>query len=137
MTENNMSGLELRLVEGTVYVITQLLSYCNKVTSEYHKVIGNIFLNYINMIHLKDIYVSKMKSYQSIDMLNRGLMVNLKDEKTDQNPTGEILLGEPVPRPLRVEPRDYRFPDPFGGEVDNIYEDYTAEDDGPDMDNFF
>lgn len=135
MTENNMSGLELRLVEGTVYVITQLLSYCNKVTSEYHKVIGNIFLNYINMMHLKDIYESKMKSYESIDILNRGLMVNLKDEKTDQNPTGEILLGEPVPRPLRVEPREYRLDDAL--HPINDYEDYAAEDYGPDMDNFF
>lgn len=130
-----MSGLELRLVEGTVYVITQLLSYCNKVTSEYHKVIGNIFLNYINMIHLKDIYVSKMKSYQSIDMLNRGLMVNLKDEKTDQNPTGEIPLGEPVPRPLRVEPREYRLDD-APHRINDYEEGYNAEDDGHDIDNF-
>ncbi len=62
-------------------------------------------------------------------------MVNLKDEKTDQNPTGEILLGEPVPRPLRVEPREYRLDDAL--HPINDYEDYTPEDDGPNIDNFF
>ena len=90
MTENNMSALELYLVEGTTYKTMQLLSYCNKVTSDYHKTIANILLNYINMEHLKDIYESRMKSYQSIDMLNRGFLINLDDEKTDNNPTGQF-----------------------------------------------
>ena len=43
------------------------------------------------MIHLKDIYENKMKSYESIDMLNRGFLINLDDEKTDKNPTGSFL----------------------------------------------
>ena len=94
MTENNMSALELYLVEGTTYKTMQLLSYCNKVTSEYHKTIANILLNYINMEHLKDIYESRMKSYQSIDMLNRGFLINLDDEKTDKNPTGQFQLPD-------------------------------------------
>ena len=42
------------------------------------------------MEHLKDIYESRMKSYQSIDMLNRGFLINLDDEKTDNNPTGQF-----------------------------------------------
>ena len=94
MTENNMSALELYLVEGTTYKTMQLLSYCNKVTSDYHKTIANILLNYINMEHLKDIYESRMKSYQSIDMLNRGFLINLDDEKTDKNPTGQFQLPD-------------------------------------------
>jgi len=94
MTENNMSALELYLVEGTTYKTMQLLSYCNKVTSEYHRTIANILLNYINMEHLKDIYESRMKSYQSIDMLNRGFLINLDDEKTDKNPTGQFQLPD-------------------------------------------
>ena len=32
-----------------------------------------------------------MKSYESIDMLNRGFLINLDDEKTDKNPTGSFL----------------------------------------------
>lgn len=91
MTENNMTAMEIELIEGTVYRTTQILSFCNKVTSEYHKVVSNILLNHINMIHLKDIYENKMKSYESIDMLNRGFLINLDDEKTDKNPTGSFL----------------------------------------------
>ena len=96
LTENNMSALELFLVAGTTYEIVQLLSYCNKVTSEYHKTIANILLNYINMEHLKDIYESRMKSYQSIDMLNRGFLINLDDVKTDNNPTGQFEIPEQI-----------------------------------------
>ena len=96
MTENNMSALELSLIEGTTYKIMQLLSYCNKVTSEYHKTIANILLNYINMEHLKDIYESKMKSYESIDMLNRAFLINLDDVKTDNNPTGQFELPQQI-----------------------------------------
>ena len=44
MTENNMTAMEIELIEGTVYRISQILSFCNKVTSEYHKVVSNILL---------------------------------------------------------------------------------------------
>jgi len=91
ITENNMSAMEIELIEGTVYKSRQLLSFCNKVTSEYHKVVSNILLNFINMNHLKDIYESKLKSYESIDILNRGFLINLDDEKTDKNPSGSFL----------------------------------------------
>jgi hypothetical protein len=96
MTKNNMSGLEFELVEDTVYRIVQILSYCNKVTSEYHKTVGNLLANYLNMKHLKEIYESKMSSFVSIDLLNRSFLLNLKDEKTSENPTalfGEGLYG--------------------------------------------
>lgn len=132
MTENNMTGVELSLVEDTVYRIDQILSYNNRITSEHHKTVSNILLNYLNMRHLKDIYESRVKSFMSIDILNRGLLINLKDEKTNENPQGEMLLGEPVPRPLRVVPREYRLDDALwvGG-------DYDGEDDAPGIDIFF
>ena len=102
LTENNMSALELFLVAGTTYEIVQLLSYCNKVTSDYHKTIANILLNYINMEHLKDIYESRMKSYQSIDMLNRGFLINLDDVKTDNNPTGQFEVPQQIRDRLEI-----------------------------------
>ena len=112
MTENNMTAMEIELIEGTVYRTTQILSFCNKVTSEYHKVVSNILLNHINMIHLKDIYENKMKSYESIDMLNRGFLINLDDEKTDKNPTGSFLnvngLNDDLILP-RVRPQNYNL----------------------------
>ena len=154
MTENNMSGMELELIENTTYRIVQLLSYCNKVTSEFHTTVANIFLNYLNMKHLKEIYESKMKSYDSIDILNRGLLTNIKDEKTDNNLTGGHFPDlVPVIRELNVE---YGNPDP---EVERRLYNYIVDinrnrvlpeveynepgefidpaDDGPDMDIFF
>jgi hypothetical protein len=80
-----MSGLELRLVEDSVYKEVQLLSYCNRVSSEYHRIISTIFTNYVNMIHLRKTYESKINNFITIDMLNRGILVNVKDEDTSKN----------------------------------------------------
>lgn len=44
------------------------------------------------MNYLEDIYENKMKSYESIDMLNRGFLINLDDEKTDKNRTGSFEI---------------------------------------------
>ena len=43
-----------------------------------------------------------MSSYVSIDLLNRGFLVNLKDEKTDKNPTG-IFLGAVIEEEPMIE----------------------------------
>lgn len=104
ITENNMTGVEFSLVEDTVYKIVQILSYNNRVTSEYHKTVANIFLNYLNMKHLKEIYDSRVKSFMSIDFLNRGILINLKDETTNDNPTGQFdgLIEETIERPIWV-----------------------------------
>ena len=91
ITENNMSGVEFRLVEDTVYKMVQVLSYNNRMTSEYHKTISNILLNYLNISHFKEIYNNRINSYISIDFLNRGLLLNLRDENTNDNPTGQFL----------------------------------------------
>jgi hypothetical protein len=84
-TPNNMSGLELRLVEDSVYKEIQLLSYCNRESSEYHRIISTIFTNYVNMIHLRKTYESKINNFVTIDMMNRGILVNVKDEDTSKN----------------------------------------------------
>jgi len=115
ITENNMTGVEFRLVEDTVYKIVQILSYNNRVTSEYHKTVANIFLNYLNMNHLKEIYDSRVKSFMSIDFLNRGILINLKDETTNDNPTGQFnaLIDEAIERPIWVADQtphdDYQY----------------------------
>lgn len=90
ITENNMSGVEFILIEDTVYKITQILSYNNRVTSVLHKTVADIFLNYLNMVHLKEIYDSRVISYTSIDLLNRGVVDNLKDESTNDNPSSHL-----------------------------------------------
>ena len=104
ITENNMTGVEFRLVEDTVYKIVQILSYNNRVTSEYHKTVANIFLNYLNMKHLKEIYDSRVNSFINIDFLNRGILINLKDETTNDNPMGQfnVLIDEDIERTIWV-----------------------------------
>jgi hypothetical protein len=99
-----MTGVEFRLVEDTVYKIVQILSYNNRVTSEYHKTVANIFLNYLNMKHLKEIYDSRVNSFINIDFLNRGILINLKDETTNDNPMGQfnVLIDEDIERTIWV-----------------------------------
>ena len=94
ITPNNMSGLELRLVEDSVFKEMQLLSYCNRVSSEYHKIISTIFTNYLNMLHLKKTYESKINNFMTIDMMNRGILVNVKDEDTSKNSKSFGLVDE-------------------------------------------
>lgn len=146
ITEKNMSGLELHLIEGTVYKVHQFLSYCNKITSEYHNILCNIFVNYLNMSHLKEIYDTKMNSYISIDLLNRGLLINVKDEKTDDNRVANdfpvirmdhqnrIRVVDELLNEMNVGPMD------FGLEEGIIYEDdFDVEpyiDDYPDEEPF-
>jgi len=122
ITENNMTGVEFRLVEDTVYKIVQILSYNNRLTSEYHKTVANIFLNYLNMNHLKEIYDSRVKSFMSIDILNRGFLINLKDETTNDNPTGQfdVLIDEAIERPIWVG--DQTPHDDYEGIPDNIFD---------------
>ena len=110
ITPNNMSGLELRLVEDSVFKEIQLLSYCNRVSSEYHKIISTIFTNYLNMLHLKKTYESKINNFMTIDMMNRGILVNVKDEDTSKNSKlfGLGLVDELTefeePVPMDIEP---------------------------------
>src|SRR5210317_62673 len=122
ITENNMSGVEFRLVEDTVYKIVQILSYNNRVTSEYHKTVANIFLNYLNMKHLKEIYDNRVNSFISIDFLNRGFLINLKDETTNDNPTGQFdaLIDGAIERPLWVS--DQTPQDDYQDIPDNIFD---------------
>lgn len=85
VTPNNMSGLELRLVEDSVFKQVQILSYCNKETSEYHNIISSIFVNYVNMLHLKKTYGSKINNFITLDMMNRSMLVNVTDDDTSKN----------------------------------------------------
>ena len=62
------------------------------------------------MLHLKKTYESKINNFMTIDMMNRGILVNVKDEDTSKNSTlfglglvDELAeFGEPVP--MDIEP---------------------------------
>ena len=86
ITPNNMSALEIQIVENEMtYKMVQILSYCNKVTSEYHKSIGNLLVNRLNHLLFTQNYEKKLKSFVDIELLNRGFLISLKDEVTKDN----------------------------------------------------
>jgi len=95
ITPNNMSALEIQLSENEMtYKMVQILSYCNKETSEYHKSIGNILVNRLNHILFIQNYEKKLRSFSDIELLNRGFLITLKDEDTKGNSSSFGL--EPV-----------------------------------------
>lgn len=96
ITPKNMSAIELMLAkDGLSYNIVQILSYCNKETSEYHKTLGNILTNHLNKIKFTDGYQARLKSFGDIERLNRSLLIALNDESTDNNITPLFPLAVP------------------------------------------
>ena len=121
VTPNNMSGLELRLVEDSVFKQVQVLSYCNRQTSSYHTIIADIFVNHINMLHLKKTYESKINNFISLDMVSRSKLVNLTDEDTSKNNKSFGYMMEPNDEPVR-----YDEPVPMNGwVVDRLMEEFN------------
>ena len=121
VTPNNMSGLELRLVEDSVFKQVQILSYCNRQTSSYHTIIADIFVNHINMLHLKKTYESKINNFISLDMVSRSKLVNLTDEDTTKNNKSFGYMMEPNDEPVR-----YDEPVPMNGwVVDRLMEEFN------------
>ena len=74
--------------------IIQILSYCNKETSEYHKTIGNLLVNRLNHLLFTQNYEKKLRSFSDIELLNRGFLISLKDEDTKDNSTSFGLVME-------------------------------------------
>jgi hypothetical protein len=89
-TKNSLSALELYLrdAEDLYYTERQLLSSCNKTASRYHRIIADILTNELNGDLLKNKYQKRLRLYQDIITLNRGLLVSTEDEKTDKNQDG-------------------------------------------------
>jgi len=99
-TKNSVSALELSHGwESDLYVTEkQLLSYCNKTPSRYHRIIADILINELNSSLLKNNYQKRLGTYKDIITLNRGLLMNTEDEKTDKNkeelPNIDMMWGD-------------------------------------------
>lgn len=89
-TKNSISALEIYLqnTEDLYYKEKQLLSSCNKTPSRYHRIIADILINELNGNLLKSNYEKRLKLYSDIILLNKGLLANTEDEKTDKNKEG-------------------------------------------------
>ena len=76
-----------------MFRMIQILSYCNKETTEYHKTIGNLLVNKINKKRFTDGYDKKIKSFGDIELLNRGFLISLKDESSENNTTSIFQIN--------------------------------------------
>ena len=104
MTNKSSSAIEFHPQDHLIYKENQLLSSCNKKASLYHRIIGDILKNELNLQILKDGYEKKIKYYNDIILLNNGLLQTVGDEKTDKNEIGynigiggnrEMIFGVP------------------------------------------
>jgi len=91
ITNKSYSAIEFYPQDHLIYKENQLLSSCNKKPSLYHRIIGDILINELNMQILKDGYENKIKFYNDIILLNKGLLQTVSDEKTDKNPMSHMI----------------------------------------------
>jgi len=94
MTHKSYSAIEFHPQDHLIYKERQLLSSCNKKPSLYHRIIGDILLNELNVQILKDGYEKKIKYYNDIILLNNGLLQTVADKKTDKNEVGYNIGGD-------------------------------------------
>ena len=86
-TPNNLSAMEIEH-DGLVYKLNQVLSYCNKMTSPYHKVICDIIITELNVVSLKKNIDKKISNFEKSITLHKNLLLSLDDESTDNNDYG-------------------------------------------------
>jgi hypothetical protein len=85
-TINSCSALELYKKDTDLhYTEKQLLSTCNKKPSSYHRIIADIVKTELNADLLKNGYKKRLKLYNEISLLHRGMLINSEDKKTDDN----------------------------------------------------
>ena len=114
MTDKSYSAIEFYPLEDLLYKEKQLLSSCNKKPSLYHRVIGDILKNELNIQILKEGYEKRLQYYNDIILLNNGLLQTVSDEKTDKNELGYDMgrVGDNEDIIFGV-PEDEEDPDPL------------------------
>jgi len=86
MSTHSTSALELhKTEEGLVFKEKQLLSSCNKKPSLHHRIVADILKNELNIDILKNSYEERIKRYQDIIFLNKGLLATTPDKSTKLN----------------------------------------------------
>ena len=97
-TKNNLSAMQIKL-DGLEYKIVQLLSYCNKETSVLHKTIGEIFINKLTLLHLKNNVKKKVYDLNNAIELHSKLLLSLPDDDTKKNTTkyGRYDVNDDIP----------------------------------------
>jgi len=78
--------MEIRL-EGIEYKISQLLSYCNKETSIYHKTIGELFTQKLSLYSIEKNVQKRINTLNKSITLHSNLLLSLPDDDTKNNET--------------------------------------------------
>jgi len=92
MTDVSCSALELHFSNNNLsYVEKYLLSSCNEDPTRYHRIIADIIINELNADLLLSQYENKIKMYKDISTLNRGLLIEAKDNKDSHS--GPPIIG--------------------------------------------
>lgn len=85
-TKNNLSAMEIRL-EGIEYKISQLLSFCNKETSIFHKTIGELFTQKLSLHTIEKNVQKRINTLNKSITLHSNLLLSLPDDDTKNNET--------------------------------------------------
>ena len=93
ITENSMSAIEFHK-QTKIYKEKQLLSYCNRIASDYHRHIGNILKTYLNMQKLNEYYNNMLNYYEDVLDNEQDNLFCTDDESTENNEIGNINFGE-------------------------------------------
>jgi hypothetical protein len=89
VTPLSMSAIELKLNNGLYFTKLQHLAKANKKISEYHKLIGEIFMYELNKDLLSDLNIATQKlMYNNVIGMKKSMLSNKKDTCTKNNPTG-------------------------------------------------
>lgn len=124
VTPLSISALELKLHNGLYFTKVQHLSKANKKLSDYHELIGEIFMYELNKCLLSDLHVATQTlMYNNIIGMKKSLLSDKKDECTKNNPTGfgfHEILPPLAPEIFNLNINEIEI-DPNEIDLDNLF----------------
>jgi hypothetical protein len=100
ISDKSMSAIEFHKQDRS-YKEKQLLSYCNKIASDYHRHVGNILKAYLNIQKLEEYYKTTMDYYHDVLDNEQDNLFCSDDLSTDDNEIGtlnfqDFYLGDAI-----------------------------------------
>ena len=92
ITDNSMSAIEFHK-QTKIYKEKQLLSYTNKIASDYHRHIGNILKTFLNIQKLNEYYNDMLSYYEDVLDNEQDNLFCTDDTSTENNEIGNINFG--------------------------------------------
>jgi len=93
ISDNSMSAVEFHVgIES--YKEKQLLSYCNKIPSDYHRHIANLLKTFLTIQKMNEHYENKLNSLYNFLDDEQGKLFCCDDKSTENNETGTVNFDE-------------------------------------------